>query len=274
MLSQITTPVLRSPASSPPTHGVNTPMNSLINADCIETMREMPASSVNLIITSPPYNAGKRYETDLTIAAYTTFANAWVSEIPRLLTNDGALWLNVGYTKVSDVETLPLTYLYHPLLLKHGLRFIQEVVWHYEGGMAYTSRFSHRTERWMWLVKNPDAYTFNLDAVRDKSLNRTQDRRNNPMGKNPTDYWYFNRVVGGRGARGVKTHPCPFPVPMLDRIVRACSHPNDVILDPFGGSGSTAASALSNDRQFISIEREPQYHADAEARITSLRHAA
>jgi hypothetical protein len=57
-----------------------------------------------------------------------------------------------------------------------------------------------RTERWMWWVKDPQRYVFNLDAVRDGTLNRTTDERNNDLGKSPTDLWFFDRVTGGRAS--------------------------------------------------------------------------
>ncbi|RYD68579.1 MAG: site-specific DNA-methyltransferase [Verrucomicrobiaceae bacterium] len=244
-------------------------MQSFLNSDCISTMMSLKPGSVKLAVTSPPYNADKKYETNLALAEYEAFADAWVSQIPRLLSDDGSFWLNVGYTKLSPTTTLPLTYLYYPIAIRHGLHLIQEIVWHYEGGMAYKSRFSHRTERWMWFAKDPTNYLFHLDAVRDPKLNRTIDKRNNVLGKNPTDYWYFDRVVGGNGKSSEKTsHPCQFPVPMIDRIIKACSNPGDTILDPFGGSGSTAVSAYNNYRSFVSIERDPEYHAAAMDRLT------
>lgn len=231
-------------------------------------MQAIEAGSVNLLITSPPYNADKIYEDRLSVQGYADFAESWISCVPRLLADNGAFWLNVGYTKVSDTETLPLTYLYYPILMKYGFHFIQEVVWHFEGGMSYKKRFSHRTERWMWVVKDPKNFIFNLDDVRDISLNRTQDKRNNPLGKNPTDYWYYDRVVGGKGAGADKTtHPCQFPVPMIQRIIKACSNPGDTILDCFGGSGSTAVAAYETNRNFISIERDKEFHEAAQRRL-------
>ena len=246
-------------------------MEQFINADCIATMRDLTPGSVNLIVTSPPYNADKpyaSYDDARTLKEYESFADQWVEAAAGTLADNGAFWLNVGYTKTSDTTTLPLPYLYYPIARKHGFHLIQEIVWHYEGGMSYKKRFSHRTERWMWFVKNPSDYVFNLDSVRDMALNRTVDKRNNPLGKNPTDYWYFDRVVGGSGASADKTHhPCQFPVPMIDRIVKACSNKNDVILDPFGGSGSTALSASNLDRSFISIDMDKSYHEAAMKRL-------
>ncbi|MBJ6124043.1 DNA methyltransferase [Microvirga splendida] len=244
----------------------------LVHADCIDFMHGMESRSVDLIVTSPPYNAGKEYEADLSVEEYLNFAERWVSSIPRLLSPTGALWLNVGYFRPEVGQAVPLTYLYYPLLARHGLHLIQEVVWHFEGGLAYSKRFAHRTERWMWLVKDPANYVFHLDDVRDGTLNRSNDQRNNPAGKNPTDYWYFDRVVGGRTASKDKTdHPAQFPLPMIERIVRACSSPGAVVLDPFGGSGTTAAAAYQNGRGFISVEANQRYHEIAKARLERLR---
>lgn len=234
-------------------------------------MADMSPGSVDLVVTSPPYNAGKSYSSyddTRTLDEYENFAKAWVTCIPRLLKPHGSLWLNVGYTKTGENETIPLTYLYHPLCKQAGLKLVQEIVWHYEGGMSYKKRFSHRTERWQWWALDPMKATFNLDAVRDASLNRTVDKRNNPLGKNPTDYWYYDRVVGGTAAGADKTHhPCQFPVKMIERIVKACSNASEIILDPFGGSGSTAIAALNTGRQSISIEMDASYHEAAQQRL-------
>lgn len=234
-------------------------------------MNAMPEASVNLVVTSPPYNADKSYATyddSRSLAEYEDFARQWVTCIPRLLKPNGQFWLNVGYTKMGANETLPLTYLYHPICKEAGFKLVQEVVWHYEGGMSYKKRFSHRTERWQWWALDPDNITFNLDDVRDLALNRTVDKRNNPLGKNPTDYWYFDRVVGGTGAGKDKTHhPCQFPVPMIERIIKASSNANEIVLDPFGGSGSTALAAFNTGRQAISIEMDEGYHKVAQERL-------
>lgn len=233
--------------------------------DCLDVMRDIPSGSIDLIVTSPPYNAGKEYEKASSLSEYRDFARKWTREIPRLLSEQGSFWLNVGYTKTGENTTLPLTYLYYPLI---DLPFVQEIVWHYEGGMAYKKRFAHRTERWMWFSKNPNGMTFNLDDVRDMSLNRTVDKRNHPLGKNPTDYWYFDRVVSGTGKVKEKTdHPCQFPKKMIDRIVRACSRKGDTVLDPFMGSGTTGEVSVDNGRMFVGIENDPKYFEIAKHRV-------
>jgi adenine-specific DNA-methyltransferase len=229
-----------------------------IVGDCIEILPILE-NKFDAIITSPPYDAEKAYEGQRNLATYTQFARDWMASIPRLLTPTGSFWLNVGYTKLSANETLPLTYLYYKVKPPE-LKLIQEIVWHYEGGMAYKRRFAHRTERWMWFALDPDHVFFDLDAVRDPTLNRTQDRRNNPAGKNPTDYWYFDRVVGGNGRSAEKTdHPCQFPAAMIERIVRACVPPGGTVLDPFAGSGTVGRVASGLGRRATLIEKNPAY---------------
>lgn len=233
-------------------------MRRVINGDCRDVLPGLD-EKFDLIITSPPYDAEKSYEGERNLESYTKFAQEWISHVPSLLKPTGSFWLNVGYTKLGKNETLPLTYLYYDVRPKE-LKLVQEIVWHYEGGMAYKRRFTHRTERWMWFSLNPDTVFFHLDAVRDRTLNRTDDKRNNPLGKNPTDYWYFDRVVSGTGRVAEKTaHPCQFPEAMIERIVKACCPEGGSVLDPFSGSGTTGRVADRLGRPSVLIELDPDY---------------
>lgn len=237
-------------------------INKIYCRDNVEGMRDLDAGSVELIITSPPYNANKEFENFSSLQDYVEFSKTWVREIPRVLSDNGSFWLNVGYTKTGNNTTLPLTYLFYQIV---ELPLIQEVVWHYEGGMSYKKRFTHRTDRWMWFSKNPDNVIFNLDSIRDLSLNRTTDKRNNPLGKNPTDYWYFDRVVNISKER--TEHPTQFPEKMVERIVKACSNHSGLVLDPFMGSGTTAVVAKRLSRNFIGFDISERYCNMANERL-------
>jgi DNA modification methylase len=245
----------------------------VICGNCCDVLPSLPEGCARLIITSPPYCAGKEFDDEGVTNDYKQFAFDWTSFIQRLLTPDGSFWLNVGYTVIGPNETLPLSYLYYQIVRQcHGLRLVQELVWHYEGGMSYKRRFTHRTERWLWFAANPDKVVFNLDAVRDPTANRTKDRRNNPLGKNPTDYWYFNRVVSGTGRVAEKTaHPTQFPERMIERIVLACSNAGDLVVDPMMGSGTVCAVAKRLGRRYLGIDRHAPYCAIARQRIKGSR---
>ncbi len=240
-----------------------------INGDCLSTMAAMPAKSVNLAITSPPYmNAGMAYGDKFTLKDYEALTKAYLRALYRVLTPGGAAWINVGnYKPRHKQEILPLTYLVAPIAMKCGFYILQEIVWAKAGNPNNVfTRFGARSERWLWLVKSVDNYTFDLDAIRGTFPTKGNDPRNNPKGKNPTDVWEFAQVTTAKEKTG---HPCQFPERMVEMIVKACSRPGDTVIDPFGGSGTTAVCAYRHGRKAISIERDPSYHAIGQDRVAA-----
>jgi len=238
----------------------------VIPGDCVTYMLSLPNECVDLICTSPPYKANKSYEEWASFEDYEDFADKWIEQASRILTKTGTMMLNVGYTKIGRNETLPLTYLYHRLATKYGLKLVQEIVWRYYGGMSYKLRYTHRTERIMWLTKDPDNCTFNLDNIRVKEW-KTYDKRNNPLGKNPTDVWEIKRVVGGSGAGEMKyKHPAQFPYALVERIIKGHSHEYDRVFDPFLGTGTTCIVAQDLNRRGFGCETVNEYLAICEER--------
>lgn len=233
----------------------------LKQGSCITLLGKVPDESVDLIITSPPYGLDKEYEEPTTLADYCNFISLWIEQIPRVLTPTGQFWLNVGAGKFK----VPLTYIYHKYI---KLNFMQEIVWQFSSGLPTQRKFSPRTERWMWYCKGSD-YTFNLDPIRVRS-EYADDPRYNPAGKNPSDIWYFHQVTSTGPGRAEKTdHPCQFPQSMIQRIVEACSNKDDMILDPFAGSGTVGVVAKLLKRKYQLFEIDPIYCGIAEERIKS-----
>lgn len=118
----------------------------------------------------------------------------------------------------------------------------------------------------MWYVRDPENYKFNLDDVRDPNVKYPNQRKNgklrcNPLGKNPSDVWQFPKVTSGknRSSKERTPHPAQYPTAVVDRIIKACSNPGDVILDPFMGSGSLAEAALRAGRKAIGLEINADY---------------
>lgn len=236
----------------------------IYQADCIDAMRRLPAGIVDLTVTSPPYNIGKEYETRIDVERYVAWCCEWFDAVNYVSQAKASFWLNLGYlTLPGKAKCLPIPYL---LWDKVPLFLIQEIVWHYGAGVAARKSFSPRNEKFLWYVKNPDDYTFNLDAVRDPNVKYPNQKKNgklkcNPLGKNPTDVWEFAKVTSGanRSSAERTPHPAQFPTEVIDRIVRASSNRGDVILDPFIGSGTTAEVGLSTDRFVIGFELESKY---------------
>ncbi|WP_254434074.1 site-specific DNA-methyltransferase [Dolichospermum sp. UHCC 0299] len=235
-------------------------------------MKILPDESINLTVTSPPYNIGKEYENLLPLDDYINWCEKWITEVYRLTLCDGAFWLNLGYLSIKNrAKAIPISYL---LWDKIPFYLIQEIVWNYGAGVAGSKFFSPRNEKFLWYVKNSEAYTFNLDDIRDPNVKYPNQKKNgkikvNPLGKNPTDVWEFPKVTSGqnRSSKERTPHPAQFPSAVIQRIIQASSNQNQIILDPFLGSGTTAMVALDLNRLVIGFEIRQDYCDIAANRI-------
>lgn len=244
--------------------------------DCLSALPRVTAGCVGLTVTSPPYNIGKEYEAPLPLEEYVRWCGRWMAEVHRVTTSDGTFWLNVGYLEIPGVaRAVPLPYL---LWDKSPFYLLQEVVWNYGAGVASRKALSPRNEKLLWYVKDPDRYTFNLDAIRDPDVKYPNQKKNgklrcNTLGKNPSDVWQIAKVTSGtdRASPERSPHPAQFPLDLVDRVVLGCSNPGDLVLDPFIGSGTTAVSCLRHGRRVVGFERNPAYCRIAADRIERTR---
>jgi adenine-specific DNA-methyltransferase len=236
----------------------------IYNMDCLQALKKLPAEIIWLTVTSPPYNIGKAYENPMALEKYLDWCEAWVAEIYRITRPNGAFWLNLGYFSIPDrAKAIPIPYLLWDRIPFH---LIQEIIWNYGAGVAGKKFFSPRNEKFLWYVKNPDDYTFNLDAIRDPNVKYPNQKKNgkikvNPNGKNPTDVWQFPKVTSGKDRASTErtSHPAQFPMAVIERIIKASSNPRELVLDPFIGSGTTAEIALRLDRPTVGFEIREDY---------------
>ncbi len=240
-------------------------------------MPKLPSGSCSAVVTSPPYNIGKEYESFDSLADYIEWSKDWLSVVPRLLDSSGSFWLNVGYTKVDGKgRAVPLPYL---LWDKIDLFFNQEIVWNYGAGVAAKKYLSPRNEKVLWYVKNAENYKFYLDRIRDPNVKYPNQKKNgklrcNPLGKNPTDVWQIPKVTSGAGRASPERtpHPAQFPTSLIERIILASTDEGDIVLDPFMGSGTTAEVAMRLNRRFIGFEISDSYIEIAQKRLGSAEH--
>jgi adenine-specific DNA-methyltransferase len=255
--------------------------------DCLDTLRRIPDGLIKLIITSPPYNLNKAYESPAELDRYLSGLQPVVDELMRVLSQEGSVCWQVG-NYVEAGEIFPLDIIFYPFFKQHGLKLRNRIVWHFEHGLHASRRFSGRYETLLWFTKG-DRYTFNLDAVRvpSKYPGKTHYKgkkrgqpSGNPLGKNPSDLW---RLLANEWELGVwdipnvkanhpeKTiHPCQFPIELAERCVLALSCEGDWVIDPFAGVGSTLVAALMNNRRGIACEQNDQYVAITRERIREL----
>jgi adenine-specific DNA-methyltransferase len=233
----------------------------------------------NAIITSPPYNIGKEYESVKPLKDYVEWSADWIKGSSDLLAPDGALLLNLGYVSIeSQGRAIPLSYL---LWDKTPLYLNQEIVWNYSAGVACKKYLSPRNEKVLWYVKDSKKYTFNLDSIRDKNVKYPNSKKNgkprvNSLGKNPSDVWEIAKVTTGynRSSNERTPHPCQFPTDLIDRLILGFTNEGDVVFDPFMGSGTTFESCIKHNRFCVGFEIKPEYCDIARRRIKSVQRAA
>jgi adenine-specific DNA-methyltransferase len=237
----------------------------LYRGDCLELLKAIRGKvSVNLTLTSPPYNIGKEYERNLPLEEYLAWCGEWMTAVHGITASDGAFWLNLGYVPVEGRgKAIPLSYL---LWNRSPFFLIQEIVWNYGAGVAAKTSFSPRNEKWLFYAMNEGKYAFHLDAVRDPDVKYPNQKKNgklrcNPLGKNPTDVWAIPKVTSGtnRSSKERTTHPAQFPLAVVDRIVKVSSAEDEIVLDPFSGSGSAGIGAVGNGRIYIGFEIRRDY---------------
>ncbi|MGQ9674209.1 MAG: DNA-methyltransferase [Chloroflexota bacterium] len=244
----------------------------LFQGDCLDLLQQIPDGLVKLVVTSPPYNLGKPYESRLDLNEYLTEQRRVIEECVRCLHPMGSICWQVG-NFVDNGEILPLDIVLHPIFAEFGLHLRNRIVWHFEHGLHASKRFSGRYEVIMWFTKGHD-YTFNLDVVRvpQKYPNKKHFKgpkkgqlSGHPMGKNPGDIWHIPNVKANHVEKTI--HPCQFPVELVERLVLALTDKEDWVLDPFLGVGTTAIAALMRGRKAFGAEILPEYVQIARDRI-------
>ncbi|MGB6426622.1 MAG: DNA methyltransferase [Methyloceanibacter sp.] len=255
------------------TRGPRLPLNEIIVGDCIETLDRLPPQSVDLVFADPPYNlqlssellrpnnsrvdgVDDDWDKFGSFGAYDEFTRAWLKACRRVLKPEGSLWVIGSYHNIFRVGTA---------LQDLGFWVLNDVIWRKTNPMPNFRgrRFTNAHETMIWASMGPKArYTFNYEAM--KALNDELQMRSD---------WLFPICSGPERLKqdcGRKTHPTQKPEALLHRIIVASSHAGDVVLDPFLGSGTTAAMAKRLGRCFIGIEREQAYAEAARARLAAI----
>jgi len=247
------------------------PLDQVLLGDCIPLMGMLPPASVHCIFADPPYNLQLRGELrrpdDSLVdavdeewdrfgdfATYDAFTRDWLGECRRLLRKDGTIWVIGSYHNIFRIGAI---------LQDLGFWILNDVVWRKANPMPNFRgrRFTNAHETLIWAARGRDSrYRFNYQAM--KALNDDLQMRSD---------WFLPLCTGAerlRNQHGLKLHPTQKPESLLHRVLLASTLPGDIILDPFLGTGTTAAMAKRLHRHFIGIERHPVY---AEAAIGRVR---
>jgi modification methylase len=253
--------------------GLDLPLDKVLVGDSVEVLRALPPASVHAVFADPPYNLQLRgellrpdhsrvdgvddaWDRFSDYAAYDAFSREWLTECRRVLRKDGTLWVIGSYHNIFRVGTA---------LQDLGFWILNDVIWRKANPMPNFRgrRFTNAHETLIWAARSAESkHRFNHTQM--KALNDDLQMRSD---------WLIPLCTGGerlRDSEGRKLHPTQKPEALLHRVILASTRPGDVVLDPFLGSGTTAAVARRLGRRFVGIERDPGYAAAAEARIASV----
>lgn len=249
---------------------------ALLAGDRLDLLRAMPDGAARLVVTSPPYNVGKSYESALSTEEYVAMQAATLAECVRVLADDGSLVWQVGNALAGPARIVPIDCLLWPVFEKLGVKLRNRVVWTFGHGEHCKRRLSPRYETLLWFTKT-DEYVFDVDPIRvpqkypgKKAFRgpRAGQYVCNPLGKNPGDVWEIPNV---KSAHPEKTeHPCQFPVELVERLVLALTRPGDLVVDPYCGVGSALVAAMKHGRRAAGSDLSPRYVAVARERLASL----
>lgn len=240
--------------------------------DCLDLLRTIPTESLQLVVTSPPYNIGKEYEKRLHLDLYLRQQAQVIAECVRTLSPRGSICWQVG-NYVDGGTITPLDTVLYPIFSSLGLRMRNRIIWHFEHGLHCTRRFSGRYETIIWFTKSDD-YVFDLNAVRVPQKYpgkkyfkgpKAGQYSCNPLGKNPGDLWVIPNVKSNHVEK--TEHPCQFPVELIERLVLSMTNKGDWVLDPFLGTGTSIIAAIRHDRRGAGAEVVPNYLNLARRRI-------
>jgi len=238
--------------------------NSIVVGDCIKVLQQAAAEGMqaDLVFADPPFNIGYVYDVYEDVKAYdeyTAWTRDWMAACAGVLKPSGSFWIAIGDEYAAEIRILGR---------QLGLTLRNWVIWHYTFGQATKRKFARSHAHLFYFTRHPKDFTFNDMAVRVPSARQLNyaDARANPNGKVPDDVWSISRVCGTFTER-VEWHPCQMPEKILDRILRASSNEGDLVVDPFNGSGTTAAAAVRLGRRYFTVDISDKYVAASQQRI-------
>ena len=244
--------------------------NTILLGDSLKIMKAIPSKSVDLIFADPPYNLQLKdtlYRPDQTTVEavtqdwdkfntykeYDNFTEQWLKESKRILKKGGALWVIGSYHNILRVGTS---------IQNHGFWILNDIIWHKSNPMPNFkgTRFTNAHETLLWCTTSREAkYTFNYQNL--KELNDGKQMRSD---------WYIPICSGKERLRennNQRSHPTQKPEALMYRIILSSTNKDDIILDPFLGSGTTAVVSKKLQRNFIGIEQDKEYVSLAKKRL-------
>jgi site-specific DNA-methyltransferase (adenine-specific) len=248
-------------------------LDHITKIDCIKGIKNLPDNSIDLVIADPPYNLNKdfgEWKESAKKLEWLAWSKEWLNECQRVLKPGGSIFVYGIHHHLCWLQC-------H--MYEIGLDYRRQIIWHYENGFSgYTKTLSAHYEPLLWFSKGKN---FTYHPIREpyKSTERLKHKitkngkvwEPNPDGRMAGDVWSFPVLAGRRFKDEKVAHPTQKPLSISNRIVQHFSSSEEIILIPFGGSGSECVSSKANGRHFIGFELNPEYIEIANKRINDVK---
>lgn len=261
--------------------------NVIINGNCINEMKKMPANSVDLIFADPPYwmrvegslmrvegtefdGCDDEWDQFDTLEQYDQFTKEWLSACYRVLKPNGSIWV---------IGSMQCIYSIGAIMQQLGFWFINDVIWHKKNPTPnfMGTRLNNSHETLIWATKSKKSkYTFNYKTAKELNVDTvSEEDHSKGVRKQMGSVWRFPVCAGNerlKNENGGKLHSTQKPIELLKRIVAISSKKGDVVLDPFGGTMTTAAAAKALGRDYIMIEKVQEYCYYGQQRVNETKY--
>lgn len=242
-------------------------LNRIICGDCIKILSKAREPFADLIFADPPFNIGYKYDKyhdKVKSKNYIAWTRNWMGLCCKVLKPHGSFYIAIGDKYAANVKVIAD---------ELELEMRNWLIWHYTFGQQMKNKFARSHTHIFYFVKDKNNFTFNDYAVRvpsDRQL-RYNDKRANPAGKMPDDVWGEYPRVCGTFKERAGWHPCQMPENLLRRIIAVSTNTGDCVLDPFIGSGTTAAAAYQMGRNYVGIDISKAYVENAQKRLAQIK---
>jgi len=235
-------------------------LNIIYNEDCIKGMKKIPGNSIDLIITSPPYNIGIDYgvwKDNLEWNNYLKWIKKWLKECYRILKNDGRICINhyIAFRDSEKKDRFPLMDIRN-IQEQIGFNVSKLVIWEDKSYASFTAWGS-------WLSASSPHIQTPYEGILISYKKQWKKLNKGETTINKEDFIKGVSGIWNLGTSKNKKVPCVFPLKLPLLCINLLSYKDDVVLDPFMGSGTTAVACKQSGRKFIGFEINPEYIKEA-----------
>lgn len=245
-------------------------LNTIIASSC-ENMKDIPNNSLHLMITSPPYNVSKEYDNDLSLEEYLSLLKNCFTETYRVLVDGGRACINIA--NIGRKPYIPLSDYVSKIMIEIGFNMRGEIIWNKSAGAGISTAWGSFQSASNPILRDVHEYILIFSKGNYKRERNKEEKELRKDNITKEEFIEWTKSVWTMNTESAKRigHPAPFPEELPNRLIKLFSFTNDIVIDPFMGSGTTAIAAIKNNRNFVGYEINEKYINLANNRILNLK---